>query len=49
MEFLYYEMVFFICGNKRIKDKKTSYVIKCVMILVFSMLRKLRYVECQAA
>ena len=49
MGFLYHEMVFLICGNKRIKEnRKTSHVIECMMILVFFMLRKLRYVECQA-
>ena len=48
MKFLYYETSFFICGNKRTKDKKTSHVIECVMIFVFFILRKLRYVECQA-
>ena len=48
MRFLYHETIFFICENKRIKDKKTSYVIECVMILVFFMLKKLRYIECQA-
>ena len=49
MGFLSHETIFFICENKKTKDKKTSYVIECVMILVFFMLRKLRYIECQVA
>ena len=48
MRFLYHETIFFICENKKIKDKKTSHVIKCVIILLFFMLRKLRYIEYQA-
>ena len=49
MKFLYYEIIFLICENKRIKEnRKTSYVIECVMILLFFMLKKLRYVKCQA-
>ena len=33
MRFLYHETIFLIYENKRIKEnKKTSYVIKCVMI-----------------
>ena len=47
MRFLYHEMIFLICENKKIKEnKKTSHVIECVMILLFSILRKLRYIEC---
>ena len=49
MRFLYHGMVFLICENKRTKEnRKTSHIIECVMILLFSMLRKLRYVKCQA-
>ena len=49
MGFLYHGTVFFICENKRIKDRKTSHIIECVMIFIFFMLRKLRYIKCQAA
>ena len=49
MKIIYHEIIFLICGNKRIKEnKKTSHIIECVMIFVFFMLRKLRYIECQA-
>ena len=49
MRFLYHETIFLICGNKKIKEnRKTSHVIECVMIFVFFILRKLRYIECQA-
>ena len=47
MKFLYHETIFLICGNKKIKDKKTSYVIECVMIFLFFILRKLRYIKYQ--
>ena len=48
MRFLYHEMTFLIYENKRTKEnKKTSYVIKCVMIFIFFILRKLYYVEYQ--
>ena len=47
MRFLYHETIFFICENKRTKEnKKTSYIIECVMIFVFFILKKLRYIEC---
>ena len=46
MKFLYHEMIFFICENKRTKEnRKTSHIIKCVMIFVFFMLKKLRYIN----
>ena len=49
MKFLYHETIFLIYENKRTKkNKKTSHIIECVMILIFSMLRKLRYIKCQA-
>ena len=49
MRFLYHEMIFLICENKKTKEnRKTSYVIKCVMILLFFILKKLRYIKCQA-
>ena len=48
MKFLYHETIFLICENKKIKDKKTSHVIKYVMVLLFFMLKKLRYIKCQA-
>ena len=49
MRFLYHETIFLICENKKIKEnRKTSHVIECVMIFVFFILRKLRYIECQA-
>ena len=49
MKFLYYETIFFICGNKRINEnRKTSHIIECVMIFVFFILKKLRYIKCQA-
>ena len=47
MKFLYYETIFFICENKRIKkNKKTSHIIECVMIFIFFILKKLRYIKC---
>ena len=47
MRFLYHEMIFLICENKRIKEnKKTSYVIEYVMIFLFFILKKLRYIKC---
>ena len=46
MRFLYHKTPFLICGNKRTKDRKTSHIIKCVMIFIFFMLKKLRYIEC---
>ena len=49
MRFLYHKTIFLICGNKKTKNRKTSHIIECVMILVFFMLRKLRYIKCQAA
>ena len=48
MKFLYHETIFFICENKRIKDRKISYIIKCVIIFIFFILKKLRYIEYQA-
>ena len=48
IRFLYHEITFLICENKRIKEnRKTSYVIKYVIILLFFILKKLRYIECQ--
>ena len=47
MKFLYHETIFLICENKRIKDRKTSYIIKCVMIFIFFILKKLRYIKYQ--
>ena len=47
MRFLYHETIFFIYENKKTKEnKKISHIIKCVMILLFFMLRKLRYIKC---
>ena len=41
MKFLYYETIFFICENKRIKeDKKTSHIMICVMIIIEKSYRK---------
>ena len=41
MKFLYHETTFFICGNKKTKEnKKTSHVIKCVMIFEKSYRKK---------
>ena len=47
MKFLYHETIFLICENKKTKDKKTNYVIECIIIIVFFILKKLRYIECQ--
>ena len=50
MKFLYHEMIFFICENKKTKEnKKTSYIIECVMIFIFFILKKLRYIDCLAS
>ena len=50
MRSLYYKIIFLICENKRTKEnKKTNHVIECVMIFLFLMLKKLRYIECQTA
>ena len=41
MRFLYHETTFFICEYKRIKeDKKISYIIMCVMIIIKENYRK---------
>ena len=49
IKFLYHEMTFLICENKKIKEnRKTSHVIKCVMIFIFFILKKLRYIKYQA-
>ena len=49
MKFLYHETIFLICGNKRIKkNKKISHIIEYMMILLFFILKKLRYIEYQA-
>ena len=47
MKFLYHETIFLICGNKKTKNRKINHIIKYVMILIFFMLRKLRYIKYQ--
>ena len=45
MKFLYHETIFFIYENKRIKeDKKISYIIICVMMIIEKKLSKERFV-----